>query len=152
MLSCKEKSKPLTEDDKVFHGATPYDGSIDGLNIELYNDNTYTIMHSGGLGANFHKGSYTLSGDTITLHDFKKLGPLERSRLLVFRYEEQDSTYWIWKYSNSIGAATWDIFKAGDYHMGKEDVYQLNEHNIPLRNSYHFAIALDKLRPTQSKN
>jgi hypothetical protein len=148
ILSCRNNSK---RKEKIFHAASSETQSIGGLSFELYNDSTYTIIHSGGLGFTSHKGSCTIAGDTITLHNFEKQGPFKRNRLIVLRYAEQDSTYWMWKYNNSFGAATWKVAKGRDYHMGEGDIYQLDENNGPLRDEYHFTIALDKLKPSQSQ-
>jgi hypothetical protein len=57
----------------------------------------------------------------------------------------------MWKYNSSFGAATWEVSKRRDYHMGDGDVYQLNENDRPLRDEYHFTIALDKLKSGQSQ-
>jgi hypothetical protein len=148
ILSCKDNSMRKEE---VFHAASSETQSIGGVSFELYNDSSYTILHSGGLGFTSYKGSYSIAGDTITLHNFEKQGPFKRNRLIVIRYDEQDSTYWMWKYNNSFGAATWEVYKSGDYHMGAGDVYQLDENNLSLRDEYHFTIALDKLKSGQSQ-
>jgi hypothetical protein len=154
IFSCKDKAK---REEKVFHAAPMDAQSIGGLSFALYNDSSYTILNSGGIGFSSHKGSYTMAGDTITLHNFVKQGLFKRHRLIVIRYDEQDSTYWMWKYSDlfgkprSLGRTLWQDLKAGDYHMGEGDVYQLDENNRPIRDGYYFNIALDKLKTGKSE-
>jgi hypothetical protein len=146
--SCQETFK---EEDKIFHGA-PESLGIGGLSFALYRDNRYQVMNSGGIGWFEYSGSYILNGDTITLNKLDKESNLENNRLIIYRYNKQDSAYWKWKYSDklgntdkTLGSWSWQSFKDQDKILGEGDVYQLDENNKPLKNKYHFFIRLDSL-------
>jgi hypothetical protein len=147
LFSCE---KPLKEEDKVFHGG-PESQGIGGLSFALYKDGRYQIINSGGIGWHEYDGSYTLSGDTITLNNLDKKSSVKHNRLLVYRYDEQDSTYWEWKYSHisksysdkTLGSWSWESFKWKDLIHGQGDVYQLDTKDKPLKAEYHFIIQLD---------
>jgi hypothetical protein len=147
-------SPPFNENEKIFHGA-PESMGIGGLSFGLYKDHRYLIRNSGGLGAFEYSGLYTINGDTIVFNNLSKDVPVESNRLVIFRYEQQDSTYWEWKYSRiynerksdpKLGKWLWEQFKSGDSVLGQGDVYQLDKNNLPIKTAFHFLIRLDSLR------
>ena len=100
-------SQPLREQDKIFHGA-PESMGIGGLSFGLYKDNKYLVVNSGGIGSFEYSGLYTVNEDTIVLNNLSKDVPMESNRLVIFRYDQQDSTYWEWKYSRIYKELTSD--------------------------------------------
>lgn len=144
----------FNDDDKIFHAA-PESMGIGGLSFGLYKDHTYLIRNSGGIASFEYSGSYDLNGDTIIFHKLSKQIPLENSRLIIYRYDQQDSTYWEWKYSKiykelssdkTLGTWSWQRFRSGDLALGDGDVYQIDTSGIPNSSAYHFIIRLDSLK------
>jgi len=85
--------------------------------------------------------------DTLTLLDLTKEIPLKSHRLLVIRYDEQDSTYWKWKYTEVTGISKWQDPRFRDSAMGGTgDVYQLNDKNELMKDELHFIIRLDTVK------
>ena len=153
-ISSCTTSPPFNEKDKIFHGA-PESMGIGGLSFGLYKDHRYLIINSGGIAAFKYSGLYTLKGDTIVFNNLSKDVPIESNRLLILRYDQQDSTYWEWKYSRiykerisdpTLGKWSWEQFKWGDSVLGQGDVYQLDSNNLPINTAYHFLIRLDSLQ------
>ena len=147
-------ARPFEEKNKIFHGA-PSSNGISGLSFALYNDHRYQVMSSGCLFAFTKSGTYDLVGDTIILNGIDKHENFKSKRLLIFRYDQQDSTYWEWKYSRiyksfkanrKLGRWLWEDHKSGDAAIGEGDVYQINENGEPIENAYHFIIMLDSLK------
>ena len=143
--SCAENKKPFREEDKIFHAA-PQGNGIASLSFALYSGNRYQIMNSGGIGADYFSGIYSLKGDTIIFNDLSKGSSLKSNRLKIFRYNQQDSTYWIWKHAKSLRHRNWQVFEEQDKQIGDGDVYQLDGKNKPMIDEYHFIIRLDSLQ------
>ena len=144
ILSCAESEKPFKEEDKLFHAA-PQGNGIGSLSFALYKYNRYQIMNSGGIGADYFSGYYKVKGDTILLENLSKEISLKSPRLLIFKYNKQDSSFWNWKYSEHIAITNWQTFKSNDFAMGEGNVYQLDENNKAMKDEYHFIIVLDSL-------
>ena len=105
------------------------------------------ICNSGGIGESCYTGEYLLNGDTITLKNLDKEIPLKSNRLLILRYNKQDSTFWKFKYDNPL--LTWQEWKRRDSIMDNSgDVYELDMNNkiIKDKNNSHFVIRLDSLK------
>jgi hypothetical protein len=145
------------EKDQIFHGSLASHG-IGKLSFSLYKDQRYLIINSGGIGSSEYIGSYALYGDTILLYNLNKEVPLESNKLVIYRYEQQDSSYWEWKYSRlyksftsdkTLGKWDWTQYKSGDKALGEGDVYQIDANGIPIKEPVHFIIRLDSLRNYQ---
>jgi hypothetical protein len=152
--SCSSSSDTHREHGKIFH-AGPMSGGISALYFGLYDDNTYQICNSGGLGQDCYSDKFNLHKDTLTLLDLNKDIPLKSNRLIIRRYSTQDSTYWEWKYSRqykeytsdkTLGKWVWQEYKRSDMALGQGDVYQLDTNNIVLKSEYHFIIQFDSLK------
>jgi hypothetical protein len=134
------------EAEKIFH-AGPSSGGIGALYFALYTDKTYQICSSGGIGQDCYSGNFNLKRDTLTLIELNKEISLKSNKLLIIRYAEQDSSFWNWKYTKSIGVSTWQDFKRRDLSLGGTgDVYQLNDRNELMKDESHFIIRLDSLK------
>jgi hypothetical protein len=145
LISCQTKQKPFVDKDIVFHGA-PQDNGIGSLSFALYRDGRYQIINSGGIGADHYSGNFKISGDTIILENLNKETRLASNRLLIYRYDEQDSSFWLWKHSKSIGVWKWRDFKEQDSMMEKGNVFQLDEDNKPTKDKSYFRITIDSLK------
>ena len=130
--SCRESKKPFREQDKIFHAA-PQSNGIGSLAFALYNDNRYQIMNSGGIRADFYSGTYTIKGDTIVLNNLPKESSLKSNRLKIFRYNQQDSSFWIWKHVKSLGYWNWKAFEEQDKQLVYGNVYQHNNNNRTMK-------------------
>jgi len=144
-ISCDHSDKHR-EEDKIFHAA-PSKGGIGSLYFALYKDNTYEICNSGGVGQNCYSGAFILKRDTIIFYKLNKEIQLSSNRMIIKRYAEQDSTFWIWKYKISSNVSKWLEFKELDIAMGGiGDVYVLNTENEPLKEGTHFTIRMDSIK------
>jgi hypothetical protein len=143
--SCSSSSDTHREYGKIFHAA-PMSGGIGALYFGLYDDNTYQICNSGGLGQECYADKFKLDKDTLILLNLNKDIPLKSNRLLVVRYAEQDSNYWKQKYIDNPN--TWEELKQKDTTNGIGDVYQLNNNNklFSETRDIHFIIKLDSLK------
>jgi hypothetical protein len=145
-LSSCSHSDTHREEGKIFH-AGPMSGGVGALYFALYDDNTYEICNSGGIGQECYSGNFKLDKDTLTLPDLNKKIPLKSNKLVLIRYAEQDSSFWNWKYSKSIGVSTWRDFQLRDSAVGgKGDVYQLDDSNKLMKDESYFIIRLDSLK------
>lgn len=143
--SCSNSDKHR-EEGKIFH-AGPSANGIGSLYFALYDDDTYQICNSGGVGQDCYTGNFNLSKDTLTLFELNKEVPVKSNRLIIKRYFEQDSTFWKWKYAKSIGTSTWVDFKWRDSALGGTgNVYQLNDKSELMKDEAHFIIRLDSLK------
>jgi hypothetical protein len=145
VLACKAKQKPLDDKNIVFHGA-PQNNGIGSLSLALYKDGRYQIINSGGIGAYNYSGNFKVSGDTIILENLDKESSLASNRLLIYRYDEQDSSFWLWKHSKSIGVWEWRDFKEQDSMKEKGNVFQLDKDNKPTKDKPYFRITIDSLK------
>jgi hypothetical protein len=66
-----------------------YDGGYNGAWFEFREDGTYKFANSGGIGAEYFRGTYTIT-DTIIMLDKTEIDNVIQSNLLAIRY---DSTY-----------------------------------------------------------
>lgn len=132
--SCSSSSDKHREEGKIFHAA-PMSGGIGSLYFGLYDDQTYQICNSGGLGQNCYSAKFNLQNDTLTLLGLNKDIPLNSNRLLIIKYNEQDSN-------------SWQDLKRQDTANSLGDVYQLDSKNKLLDGKYeeHFVIRLDNLK------
>jgi hypothetical protein len=161
MIGFSSCNKSFKEGDKIFHGAPDRSG-IGGLSFGLYKDKRYMIMNSGGIAWFEYSGRYDINGDTIVLHNLDKelnkefgKGVFESNRLVIYRYNEQDSTFWEWKYSDlyksftadrKLGTWLWEDYKRSNEALGEGDVYQVDLNGKPIKSAYHFIIRLDSLK------
>jgi hypothetical protein len=85
------------------------------------------------------------------MEDLDKESSILFNRLVIYRYCDQDSTFWIWKYPGKAGFKNWVEMKQSDLMMGVSgDVYQVDDSNKPDRNQFSFRIRLDSLKTFQS--
>jgi hypothetical protein len=143
-FACSQHKKEFKEENKILH-AGPSSGGIGSLSFELYNDSTYRISNSGGIGEDVYTGTYSIKNDVITFNNLDTTSSLKHNRLLIFRYSEQDSLYWKNKYPNSF--SKWQDFKSRDSAMGGYgDIYQIDDNNQITANETHFIIRSDSLK------
>ncbi|MGC4104062.1 hypothetical protein [Ferruginibacter sp.] len=146
LLSSCFYSDESREQGKIFH-AGPSTGGIGAMYFALFNDHTYQLCNSGGIGQDCYTGNFELHRDTLTLTNLDKKIPLHSGRFIIKRYAEQDSSYWNWKYAKNIGISTWQDFRSEDLIMeGIGDVYQLNDSNQLMKDDIYFIIRLDSLK------
>jgi hypothetical protein len=129
------------EESKIFHAA-PSTGGIGALYFALYDDNSYQICNSGGIGQDCYSGRFELHKDTLVLLDLNKEIPLKSNQFLIIRYSEQDSNYWKRKYSGT--SYSWQDSKRIDTSNGLGDVYNLYRGKL-VNDDDHFIIRLDNL-------
>lgn len=71
-------SNQLTKNDNDYYGRSIfrayYDGDLNGLNLELYDNGTYKIDSYSTLAGTVYSGAYILQGDTIILDKENPLG------------------------------------------------------------------------------
>jgi hypothetical protein len=143
LYSCKPKEKEFNEEDKVLHAA-PAPVGISSLSFSLYKDGRYRISNAGGIGEYIFTGNYLVNRDTVTFNNLDSESSLKYNRLLILRYNKQDSSYWKSKYLNNPWK--WQDLRKQDSAMGGSgDIYQLNEKNQIARYETHFIIRLDSL-------
>ena len=63
------------------------EGAVGGLYFGLYNDNTYQICATGGLGETCHEGNYLLKEDTLVLLNLEESYTLQSHRFLIEHFE-----------------------------------------------------------------
>lgn len=139
--------KPFNEKDKIFHAAPGTQG-IGNLSFALYNDSRYQVMNSGGIGASYYEGKYSVSGDTIILKDLNKESSFKSNRLLIIRYRDQNDSFWRWKHPD-IKDNKWQLQVAKtpqDSGWASGEVYQIDEKNQLMRDADFFYIRLDSLK------
>ncbi len=143
-FSCGGFEKEFKDEDKILH-AGPSTGGIGSLSFALYKDSRYRISNSGGVGEFIYAGSFTIMGNIITLNKLDKESSMEYNRLLISRYNEQDSVYWKNKYGNNAGS--WQDLRKQDSALGGTgDIYQLDDNNQIAQNEAHFIIRLDSVK------
>jgi hypothetical protein len=90
--SCLSESDKTRVEGEVF-GATVPGGAVGGLYFRLYNDSTYQICSTGGIGQNCFSGQYLLRDDTLIFVNLNKSIHL-KSKLIIARdikYSDWDS-------------------------------------------------------------
>lgn len=112
VLAARDKSPILIQ--------AGYDGGYNGAWFEFRYDGTYKFGNSGGLGATFFRGKYTLNDSLITL-DRDNIDNVIKSRLLAIR--------------------TTPAFNRTD-----QIIYQINPQHQVIDNEFNFIIHMDKHR------
>jgi hypothetical protein len=141
LLGCKEN---LNEEDKIFHACTQ--SEMGGIFFGLYKNHKCEFCEGDFLDPGCYTVEYILSGDTIKLNGIKKESALKYSRLKIFRYSEQDSSYWLQKYPKFND---WRSMRWSDSAKGSTgDVFQLDNHNNPIfdKNQTNFIIRFDTIK------
>jgi len=135
----------LKEEDKVFH-AGPNMSGFGGTFFGLYKNNIYEFCDGDFMDPGCYTGEYELNGNILTLNDLKLNDHVKHIRFIIYRYAEQDSTYWLKKYPNS--SSDWKQLRQSDLNSGSEgDVYELNNNDNPVTDvAYYYVIRLDKLK------
>jgi hypothetical protein len=145
LVSCETRPRPFDDTDIIFNGS-PDNNGMGGLSFALFKDRRYRIMNSGETAAHYYSGTFKVSGDTIILENLNKESGLISNRLLIFRYADQDSSFWMWKHEKKIGFWKWRYFKLQDSKMGKGNVFQLDENGNPTKEESYFRITIDDLK------
>ncbi len=85
--SCIPPSDNNREDGKIFHAYMPGGGAVGGLYFALFNDHTYDICGTGGLGQFCYRGNYVLKNDTLTMIALSKdIASLKSNKFLISHY------------------------------------------------------------------
>lgn len=144
MLSCRPNIQ-LKEEDKLFH-AGPNISSFGGTFFGLYKNNIYEFCDGDFMDPGCYTGKYTVDGNVITLLDLKLNDHVKYNRYIIYRYSEQDSTYWLNKYPKA--SINWKNLQQDDIKSGSEgDIYTLDERNTPMTEvDYYHVIRYDKLK------
>jgi hypothetical protein len=142
--SCKTQIK-VKEEDKIFH-AGPVNSGFGGIFFALFKDNKYEFCDGNFMDAGCYTGLYNLSGDTIILIDLRKHNGIPTNKLIIRRYSEMDSTYWIWKYPEN--KTNWQSMRNNDSSIGSTgDIFPLDKMNkIKYDRNNYFLIRLDSLQ------
>lgn len=135
----------LKEEDKIFH-AGPNMSGFGGTFFGLYKNNIYEFCDGDFMDLGCYTGEYELNGDILTLKNLQLNDHVNYNRFKIFRYSEQDSTYWQKKYPNS--SSDWEQLKLSDINRGSDgDVYELDNDDNPVMDvAYYYVIRLDKLK------
>lgn len=143
MYGCDTYIK-LKEEDKIFHAAPNMSG-FGGTFFGLYKNNIYEFCDGDFMDQGCYMGEYELNGNILTLKKLKLNDRVKYNRFIIYRYSEQDSTYWQKKYPKS--SSDWEQLKQSDKNSGSDgDIYQLdNEGNPVMDLTYYYVIRLDKL-------
>lgn len=147
-FSCSIKQKgedKLKEEDKIFHAA-PSDSGFGATFFGLFKNNKYEFCDGDFMDDGCYTGDYELNGDTLTLHDLKLNDHVRSNRFIIYRFDEQDSTYWKKKYPTSN--EDWTELKKSDYLRGNSgDIYELDKNNQPrTKVNYWYVIRFDQLK------
>ena len=135
----------LKDEDKIFH-AGPNMSGFGGTFFGLYKNNIYEFCDGDFMDPGCYTGEYELNGNFLTLKDLKLNDHVKHNRFIIYRYAEQDSTYWQKKYPDS--SSDWKQLKQSDINSGSEgDVYELDNNNKPVTDvTYYYVIRFDKLK------
>lgn len=126
-LTACDRQDNLKEEDKIFH-AGPSNGGLSSIFFGLYKTDKYKFCEGNFLNSGCYSGSFTLNGDTITLHDLRKSSQVKFNRFVICRYNEKDSSYWKWKYP--AHSNRWKDVKWSDEAKGATgEVHQLDDLN-----------------------
>lgn len=134
----------LKAEDKIFH-ASPNMSGFGGTFFSLYKNNIYEFCDGDFMDPGCYTGEYELNGNILTLKNLQLNDHVKYKRFIIYRYAEQDSTYWQKKYPNS--SYDWEQLKQGDINSGSEgDVYELDHNDKPVRDvPYYYVIRFDKI-------
>ena len=69
-----------------------YDGGFNGCWFDFRKDGTYKFANSGGIGADFFRGKYTLSDSIITLDKMEIYKVIKTNKLAIREIKNFDST------------------------------------------------------------
>lgn len=144
LTNCSSGIK-VDEKDKIFHAGSVTSG-LSGIYWGLYTNNRYQFCDGDFMDHGCYTGLYSLSGDTVILHNLKQHNNIPTNRFIIRRYSDMDSSYWSWKYPDNT--ADWKALRQQDSSIGSTgDVFPLDENNriIFNRNNY-FLIRLDSLK------
>ena len=135
----------MDEKDKIFH-AGPVQSGFGGIFWGLYKENKYQFCDGDFMDYGCYTGLYSISGDTVTLHDLKKHNGIPTNRFIIRRYSDMDSSYWVWKYPDN--KTNLKSLRHNDSIIGSTgDVFPLDEHNkIKHDRDNYFLIRLDSLK------
>ncbi len=144
LASCKTEIV-VDEKDKIFHAGPVYSG-IGVIYWGLYKDNKYEFCDGNFLDYGCYTGLYSISGDTITLHDLKKHNGIPTNKFIIRRYSDMDSSYWKWKYPDNL--TDWKNLRSSDSSIGSTgDIFPLDENNkIKFDKNNYFLIRYDSLK------
>jgi hypothetical protein len=144
LTSCKTEIK-VDEKDKILH-AGPVHSGFGAIYWGLYKDNKYQFCDGDFMDYGCYTGLYTLSGDTVVLHDLKKHEGIPTNKFIIRRYSAMDSNYWTWKYPGN--QTDWKELRHSDSLIGSTgDVFPLDEkNNIKFDKDNFFLIRLDSLK------
>lgn len=143
LASCKTEIK-VDEKDKIFH-AGPVNSGFGGIYWGLFRDNKYQFCDGDFMDHGCYTGIYSLSGDTVILHDLKKHEGIPTNKFLIRRYSDMDSSYWAWKYPEH--KSDWQNMRRSDSAIGSTgDVFPLtSKGDILFDKNNYFLIRLDSL-------
>jgi hypothetical protein len=144
LTNCKTQIK-VKEEDKVFHAGPVYSG-FGGIFFGLYKGNRYEFCDGDFMDAGCYTGLYNLSGDTIILLDLRKHNGIPTNKFLIRRYNDLDSSYWIWKYQEH--KTDWQSMRHIDSSIGSTGyIFPLDERDkIKYDRNNYFVIRLDRLQ------
>ncbi len=144
LTSCKTEIK-VDEKDKIFH-AGPVNSGFGVIYWGLYKDNKYQFCDGDFMDYGCYTGLYSLSGDTVLLHDLKKHRGIPTNKFIIRRYNDMDSSYWAWKYPDN--KTDWKTLRFNDSLIGSTgNVFPLDENNkIKLEKDNYFLIRHDSLK------
>lgn len=138
-------SVELKEEDKIFHAA-PSDSGFGTTFFSLYKNNKYEFCDGDFMDNGCYTGDYELKGDTLILHDLKLNDHVRSNRFIIYRFVEQDSSYWKKKYPKSN--EDWKELRKSDSLSGNSgDIYELDKDNQPrTKVNYWYVIRFDELK------
>lgn len=144
LANCRTQIK-VKEEDKIFHSGLLSSG-LGGIFFGLYKEGKYEFCDGDFINEGCYTGKFSLSGDTIFLHELKDHNGIPTNKFLIRRYSDMDSSYWIWKYPDR--KIDWHIMRQSDSLVGSTgDVFPLDEMNkISLVGDNYFLIRLDSLK------
>ena len=145
IFSCESKIQKPNEKDLIFHAGPSTGGVVGQVYFQLFTDSRYYICNSGGIGEDCYTGIYELHNDTIILENLDKGSSLKFNRLIIYRYYNQDSNYWKWKYPH-LSWEWWELKRRDSILESTGDVYQINNKNNIEKNETFFNIRFDRLK------
>lgn len=140
-VSCKQKTK--IKEDIIFH-AGPSESDLVSTFFSLYKDGTYEFCDGDFLSTGCYIGDYKINGDTLTLENLKLNDHVKNNRFIIYRFREQDSTYW----KNKFAVVDWRESKRKDSLEGiTGEIFELDKDNKPRKDvSKWYVIRFDKMK------
>ncbi len=149
LTSCKTEIT-VDKKDKIFHAgpAGANDGWDGGIYFGLFKDNKYEFCDGDFMDPGCYTGFYTISYDTLILHELKIHEGIPTNRFIIRRYDKMDSSYWKWKCTGS--KIDWRDLRHSDSLSGATgDIFPLDKKNkIKLEKNNYFLIRQDDLKST----